>query len=149
MNNRQANFQPSARGTASCGPIRRSAAISSSSNTRAWCSTLATPVTSAHHRAPFNAGFVPSGPISVLFPNASTSLFGRGPQGVAGLFGVTAYVDPNNNNQPFCWGFFNANDQGGSTPSHSPATATSHCVSTRTPTVAPRRTTRSTTSSCR
>ncbi len=45
-------------------------------------------------------------------------MFGGGPTGIAGVFGVTAYVDPTNGNKPFCWGFFNALDQGCSGPTN-------------------------------
>lgn len=56
--------------------------------------------------------------LQALFPGSTPSLFGGGPTGIATLFGLTVYTQPNYNQQPFGWGFFNASDRGTLTNFH-------------------------------
>ena len=55
------------------------------------------------------------GPITTTFPTATPTFFGTGPTDFSTIFGTTIYVDPNNNNEPFTWGFLNRFQQGGLT----------------------------------
>ena len=52
------------------------------------------------------------GAIRTTFPNAVPTFFGAGPNDFSTIFGTTIYVDPNNNNEPFTWGFLNRFQQG-------------------------------------
>jgi len=63
----------------------------------------------------FDPPLPPGGPLSVLFPDATPVVIAGGPTDITSLFGVTAYVDPNNNNAPFTWSFFNTLQRGGLT----------------------------------
>ncbi|MGZ5791562.1 MAG: TonB-dependent receptor domain-containing protein [Croceibacterium sp.] len=58
------------------------------------------------------------GPLTTLFPGSHPTFFGGGKTDITTIFGTTAYVDPSNNNKPFCWGFFNAFQQGCSGPTN-------------------------------
>jgi outer membrane receptor protein involved in Fe transport len=48
-----------------------------------------------------------------LFPGSNPTFIGTGPNDISGLFGYTIYSQPNYNDSPFMWGFFNRFTQGG------------------------------------